>query len=61
LAEVEYRRKSHEGKVRRPFFKGLREVCELVFDCAASANFIRPAFAASVASYLAIRLMLFEL
>jgi bifunctional non-homologous end joining protein LigD len=25
LAEVEYRGKSDEGKVRHPFFKGLRE------------------------------------
>jgi ATP-dependent DNA ligase len=25
LAEIEYRAKSAEGKVRHPFFKGLRE------------------------------------
>jgi hypothetical protein len=25
LAEIEYRAKSTEGKVRHPFFKGLRE------------------------------------
>jgi bifunctional non-homologous end joining protein LigD len=25
LAEIEYRAKSVEGKVRRPFFKGLRD------------------------------------
>jgi bifunctional non-homologous end joining protein LigD len=25
LAEIEYRAKSAEGKVRRPFFKGLRD------------------------------------
>ena len=25
LAEIEYRTKSAEGKVRHPFFKGLRE------------------------------------
>jgi bifunctional non-homologous end joining protein LigD len=25
LAEIEYRAKSAEGKVRRPFFKGIRE------------------------------------
>jgi bifunctional non-homologous end joining protein LigD len=27
LAEIEYRAKSAEGKVRHPFFKGLRETC----------------------------------
>ncbi|MCK1266559.1 hypothetical protein IVB25_17960 [Bradyrhizobium sp. 193] len=26
LAEIEYRTKSGEGKVRHPFFKGLREI-----------------------------------
>jgi hypothetical protein len=29
LAEIEYRAKSAEGKVRHPFFKGLREACEI--------------------------------
>jgi hypothetical protein len=28
LAKVEYRAKSAEGKVRHPFFKGLRRICD---------------------------------
>jgi hypothetical protein len=32
LAEIEYRAKSAEGKVRHPFFKRLRRTCDGLFD-----------------------------